>query len=178
MLNEYLKMMDAVRGAPPPGYRYASLEGLVLAEGREFESAPLTPDQHRYIREVIARDGGKYPWKACFSTSQRIVAMSDFDRRLSYIEGWAQGALIPVHHGWLALDGERVIDLTWRTTGLQKVRRKLEATRIFGEFPKGWAYRGIHVADRETIVQRAVQHREWASILDNWREGYPLLRVA
>lgn len=179
-LCAYLKIVNDARGAlgVPPEWRYASLEGLVLAEGRDFASAPLTAEQHRYVRATLARDSGKYPWKACFATAQRVKLWSDPDSRLDYYEGWAASGPIPVHHGWLVLDNERVIDLTWRKTGLAKVRLPLERTRIFGAFPEGWEYRGVLAASREQIRDRVAQRQEWSSFLDDWRDGYPMLRSA
>jgi hypothetical protein len=178
MLNQYLTMMTTVRGTAPDGFKYPCIEGLVLAEGREFVSAPLTAEQHRYIREVINLAGRRFPWKECFSTSQRIKALYDFDSRLDYYEGYAASFAFPVHHGWLVLDGERVIDLTWRKQGIKPTRLKLEHTRVFGKFPEGWAYRGVVAADRDEIKARAIKYQEWGSFLDDWREGYPRLRAA
>lgn len=180
-LAQYLKFINdsrALLGGSPPGWKYASLEGLVFAEGRDFVSAPLTAEQHRYLRAVLASTSRRFPWKECFATSQRVKLLGDFESRLDYYEGWAVSRAIPVHHGWLVLDAERVIDLTWRKTGLAKVRLPLERTRIFGEFPEGWEYRGVFAADREEIRARAVQLQEWASFLDDWRNGYPLLRAS
>lgn len=177
-LEEYLGFVSKFRGDPPPGYRYSSMEDLVLKTGRSFSSAPLTKDQHRYIREVISRDGGRFPWKECFATAQRIKAFSDVENRLEYYEGWAMGGVIPCLHGWLILDGERVIDLTWRKTGLARVRVKLEHTRVFGSFPDGWGYRGLRVASREEICERVARRREWGSFIDDWQEGYPLLKAS
>jgi hypothetical protein len=175
-----LEIVNDARGAlgVPPGWRYASLEGLVLAEGRDFVSAPLTAEQHKYLRAVLAGTSRRFPWKECFATSQRVKLLRDFEARLDYYEGWAVSSAIPVHHGWLVLDGERIIDLTWRKTGLAKVRLPLERTRIFGAFPEGWEYRGVRAASREQIRERIAQRQEWSSFLDDWRDGYPMLRNA
>ena len=174
MLMNYLKMFAALPMPMPEGFKYNSLHGLILAEGRSFDSAPLTTEQHRYVREVLRRDRGRYPWKQCFSTSQRVICLSDFQNRLTYHEGVAVSRVIPVHHGWLVLDNERVIDLTWRRSTEKNVRRKLEHTRVFGDWPEGWEYRGVHAATRDEIRRRALETGEWASFLDNFRYVHPL----
>ena len=176
-LTEYVRTFAGLMSpsGKRPGYKYASTYELVAAEGRGFVSAGLTVDQHAYVRSVI-RGRGRFPWKQCFSSSQ-LVKLNDRENRLEYYEGYAVCATgIPVHHGWLVLDGDRVIDLTWRKHGLARVRRKLEHTRIFGEFPTGWGYFGMNVASGSDIRRYAVTYGEWASFLDNWREGFPLMR--
>ena len=160
---------------PPPGYRYSNLYEYVLKEGRPMESKALSAEQLKYIQK-LAR-GGSYPLKQCFSNSQILIMQAEEDGRLAYYEGYASTGIMPTLHGWLVLDGECLIDMTWRQGGnLKPARGPLHRTRVFGEIPKGYSYYGLEVASRAEIRKQAVSTGMWQTFLDDYQNDYPKLR--
>lgn len=159
----------------PSGYGYSSIYEYVAKNGREMVSRPLTREQTQYIRR--ATRGQKFPIKQCYGNAQECLLKNQEDARLAYYEGYATTGFLPVLHGWLVLDGECLIDLTWRRRSEKPLRGRLDRTRIFGEIPEGYAYIGLKVADRNEIFQRAMRLGAWCSFLDDWEQGYPLLRA-
>ena len=174
------------------GYAYASLYEYALAKGRSMESRALSPEQKRYLVKVLRREGGRYPMKECFSNSQRVFLCEDLcedfrKRRLAYYEGYATSGMMPVLHGWLVLDGECVIDLTWRRREGSNDEDNLLArpyakgaitrTRVIGKIPDGYGYFGLEVASRDAVLDQMRRTKSWRCFLDNWEEGYPLLRT-
>ena len=116
--------------------------GWIAEHGMPFESEPLTHDEMRWLFETLDAEGSRYPIKQCFSNSQLVLLHADVwgDSRheLVYAEGYAQ-SVIPVHHGWLLLNG-KVIDLTMRLSGPLKrtspVKKARLRNRVLGEFPE------------------------------------------
>jgi hypothetical protein len=78
-------------------------------------------------------------------------------KRLSYIEGYAvnESSLIPVLHAWNSDDDGFVVDATWH--------------------PPGIAYFGVLIPHALVFAAR---HQEGSvgSLIDNWRQQWPLLR--
>ena len=168
-IKNFLDALDAF-ATPAQGYQYASLADFVRDRGVYEVSAPLTHDQRDYIRSLTR--GETFRVKECFANAQRLVlADARSEQRLRYREGYACAGLFPVLHAWVAIDGVRVIDPTWRVRDVKPVRT------VRGEFSGTWAYLGCNVASAEEIRERCVRTREWGSVLDNWREAYPCLRM-
>lgn len=124
----------------PEGYHYLCIEDFVLQHGREFPI--LSPNAERYQRR---------PLKACFDNSFQMVSRSR--GRLRYVEGYAMGAFFPVHHAWAIDEQDRVIDRTWRETGI--------------------GYFGIIVP---LDYVRSIRTFDNLCVLDRWQDNYPLLR--
>jgi hypothetical protein len=176
-MRKYLSVMTEMVGRVQgtlPGYAYKSLYEYILRNGREMESRTLSKEQLQYLR-VITRGGG-FPMQQCYGNSQETLLRSDTDHRLEYFEGYATTGLLPVNHGWLVLDGECLVDLTWRRRDA-KPRGPILKTRIVGEIPDGYSYFGLNVATRDQIWSRALRTKFWSSLLDDWQNGYPLLRT-
>jgi hypothetical protein len=105
------------------GFLWASPAHLLVAEGKQFSSKPLSVDQEEFLDVLIEEAGGieSFHTKECFYNAQRL-ALTDWSGRIQYLEGYGMN-LIPCHHAWAVLDNEVVVDLTWRrdlqkTTGL------------------------------------------------------------
>ena len=67
-----------------------------------------------------------------------------------------------------------MIDLTWRR---RDQTGSLARTRIFGEIPEGYAYKGLEIASRDQVLAQARETEMWQCFLDDWKNGYPMLRV-
>lgn len=91
--------------------------------------------------------------KQCFHNSLALARV----RKLRYIEGYALG-VFPVLHAWNADARGRVIDVTW-TGGRARA-------------PLGTAYFGVEFPLAQ--VRRAL--KDESTVLDDWRQGFPLLR--
>ena len=172
-LEEYLRIMDAWRGANiPEGYTFASYEDLVLDRGTTEVSRALTPEQRLLVRDYLRTANPKL--KECYYNAQRLALYAP--DRFTYREGWAQGSTLAVQHAWCVLDGECVIDLTWRHGKFRERAYATTARRVRGVLPEGWEYRGISYS-KEAIEERIYSFREWASFHDDWRHGHPLLKT-
>lgn len=180
-LQAYMTLMVKLRemaGMIPKGFAYSCVEDYVFSNGRPMVSEPLTKEQSAYIRSVIHR--GRFPLKECFANSQRVL-LSTQDDRLAYYEGYATTGLLPVHHGWLVLDGRCVIDLTWRQPDAKShfvTKGPVMKTRILGEIPPRYAYYGVEAATRSEILKTIRETKMWISFLDDWHRDYPKLKAA
>ncbi|MDE2106962.1 MAG: hypothetical protein KGL39_57640 [Patescibacteria group bacterium] len=87
--------------------------------------------------------------KACFENCWNLLKKR---QTLTYCEGFAssRGIAFPVHHAWLVADDELVIEPTCDS---------------FRD------YFGVQF-ERDFVLS----HKPWSSVLDNWREGWPLLK--
>lgn len=168
-IKSFLDALD-VFATPQEGYTYTSHADFVRDRGTYEVSGALTRDQRDYIRSLT--QGETFRVKECFANAQRLVlADARSEQRLRYREGYAHASLFPVLHAWVVLDGARVIDPTWRVRDAKPVRT------VRGEFPASWAYLGCNVASAEEIREQCVRTREWRSVIDNWRDGHPCLRM-
>lgn len=181
-LMYYLVMMTDMRrtmcskkhkGQPPKGYSYYCFEDLVQDRGVHFTlSLPL----NAYEREVLdtaAYHLEEFVQRQCYYNAQSLV-LADTSQHLRYFEGYAQGnAYIPVLHAWVVLNG-KVIDVTWRTE--VETLDEFYADRLLGEIPKGWNYVGIEFT-REELQDLWKRTKQSRSMIDNWWEGYPALKL-
>lgn len=169
------EMNRRLRG-PVPGYAYTSLYEYVSQNGREMESRTLSEEQLKYVRSITRC--GSFPIKQCFANSQEQLLRADSER-LEYFEGYATTGILPVLHGWLVLDGNTLIDLTWRRRDASgdNLKGRVTRTRIIGEIPEGYGYIGLSVASRKEIKEQAMRTKFWSSFLDDWQNDYPCLRA-
>lgn len=106
-IQQYLKWRDDAQKSfieaghinMPPDFKYATIEGLVLAHGRPFEYAPK-PRKYR-----------KGKIKECFSNAFNLA--NNYPDELTYVEGFACG-IIAVNHAWCVDKNLRVVDNTWK----------------------------------------------------------------
>ena len=158
-------------------FKYPTTYDYVAKEGQEFLSSPLT-DEEWAILEAAAKQAldslheKDFPIKQCFSNSQALV-MFDPAKKLQYVEGFCLG-IIPIHHGWVTING-KVIDVTMRIRKGEAFDRKLWGNRCIGEFAEGRLYCG-KVFETQYVSEQVVARSQWGSLIDNWEEGFPLLR--
>ncbi len=151
-LRDWLRTLDDFRqktGGPPAGWKYATMEGLVLDVGREYTPRPLPDDvQLGTVKE-------------CFQNATELAMSRE---GLTYVEGYATSGTtgIAVHHAWVVDEDGNVIDNTWRNIDT-------------GESSVGTAYIGIPVsaADHFLAMER---YRLWG-VLDLWENNFPALRL-
>jgi hypothetical protein len=99
-----IQMLQAADKTCLPGQEFATVEGLVLRYGRSFRPQPKP------------RDVPLKPEGASFVNAFVLAERP----RLAYCEGFALGRSgVPVHHAWACDRKGRVIDNTWRVSGLE-----------------------------------------------------------
>ena len=152
-IRNYLNSLAGLRaGMSRPVHAYFGAEDLVSDRGTVWsptESCALTAEENKTLFRAVDAVRQRFEIKQCFFNSQMLVVYDDTNQ-LRYWEGWAQGrAVIPLHHGWVSLNG-KLIDLTWR---LEKPRTKGRLrNRVLGEIPEDWVYMGIPIT-REVIIE-------------------------
>ena len=82
-----------------PDWKFHSMEEAVFKLG-QFSRPQKLPKGYRWGKQ-----------KECFPNAARLA---DKFRNLTYNEGFAHGAVIPVHHAWCTDEFNNVIDNTWR----------------------------------------------------------------
>lgn len=126
---------------PREGYRFQSIDELLLKHGRSFKPKAKPKGVH---------------WgraKECYCNAATLATGSGLG--LTYCEGYAAG-IIPVLHAWCVNDQGEVVDNTWRTKG----------TEYFG------------VPFKTSYLIGALILRGYYGLLDNWEQGWPLLKEA
>ena len=170
MLTTYLKQVASMQAGigKPDTFNYYGLEDYVFDRGvPQTLSTPLTEEEQDALFKTADRVG-PFLQKQCFHNAQ-MLAMTNPD--LKYVEGYAQGRVIPVHHAWVTLNG-KLIDLTWRVENAQPCRL---SDRILGVIPEGWQYIGI-TFDTETIRERVVESGETRNMIGDYTRGFPLFQ--
>jgi hypothetical protein len=186
MLHSYLNAMVTMRKqiGTPTGFAYGCMEDYVLREGQDFASEPLTDSEMSWLFALIG--DSRFQIKQCYYNSQKVlIHASRFARNpdghdLRYAEGYASG-LIPVLHGWLSLNG-KVVDLTMRLRSKlrrqSRVGRRRLQNRVLGEFPSDdRQYRGV-TFETDFVLARVVATGMMGTLIDDWQNGYPLLKEA
>jgi hypothetical protein len=134
--KEYLEMMVAARAKVyrREGYAYTCIANFVLKHGTEHEKAPVQPFPTQEK-------------KRCF----RNAYMMACEHGLRYMEGYALGQFLPVHHAWNLDEHGRVIDTTdcWQD---------------------GSEYIGVQFS-----IEQVAASSE-GSVLDDWKNGFPILK--
>lgn len=133
-LEAVAKMTASSRGI----HGYHCLEEFVLKHGTSFTPHPLPAGM---------------PFgepRNCFGNSANLAMM---DPRLTYCEGYAIGVL-PVHHAWVVNRKREVIDVTWRSGGVE--------------------YYGIPI--RTAYLVRRLRLQERYGLIDVWEERWPMLK--
>lgn len=164
-LAGWLRMMVQLRnGKTPDGMVYSCLEEYVLKNGRAFESIALTPLEQRIVKSTMAR--ASWPSGYCYDNARRLTRKSRHAMR--YVEGYATSGILPVQHAWCELNG-KVVDVTWHhwDGGDQIVDRYAG----MGLIEDNTAYYGV-VFEPEILDRYPT-----GSLIDNWRERWPLLRA-
>lgn len=177
MLENYLKKTaDLIRNSNKLNceFFYRSIEEFVLLNGRKFKSQPLSKEEEELVTELIEKEYIDCKVRECYRNSQKLSLSND---KILYVEGFAKGkGLIPVGHSWNLING-KVIDLTWCNGNLlDKSERTRDARKkriILGEFEG--EYFGVIIPTR-IIRKKIIKKGVWDSIIDNWENGFPLLK--
>lgn len=80
----------------------------------------LPTSVREYVREIMRSGeqqfGHDFPARACFGNAQIAALVDDtLAQRLAYFEGAARGLSgVWVHHAWVAVDSDAIVELTWR----------------------------------------------------------------
>jgi len=174
-MRGYLEACVQMRGyveAKQVTTRYLCFEDFVLKHGREYTSAPLTSDQRKYVLACAKRYGRPFEVKQCFYNSQLLMLFGgDNDNRLTYCEGFGW-RFIPCLHGWLVLDGQHVIDTTWRMD--KPMGKGPLANRALGAWNDERAYFGVTFS-REYVRRYVLDRKHGGSLIDDFKGNYPLL---
>jgi hypothetical protein len=85
-----------------PGFKYNSVEELVIAEGVPFTSA-----------QVILSHDSDAVVKECFSNALHLA--NRLGDGYHYAEGFAHNYIMAVHHAWVVTPEGKVLDPTWET---------------------------------------------------------------
>ncbi len=153
ILTNYLQRVAVTESHGLPGaLLYSCAEDYVLDQGQVFRSDALSSQQLSSVLTAARRSGGNFPARRCFTNAAQLV-LADRTGEIHYVEGFAMGFAMPVHHAWAILGG-KVVDLTWarRDAEIVNVPHRY-AARVLGEFGEQHAYIGI-VFDNQTVVQR------------------------
>jgi len=176
---EYLKMMAQLQDAT---YRnnnrgrtkllnYTSVADFVLDRGSEPKiSEPLTQDEYEYLMRTVKRCiVSNFPYRQCFYNAQ-VLLLADWDEQLTYVEGFCQSNIMPVHHGWLEMNG-KVIDVTYSTTDRTIDEHPPEnlKDRVLGSIPSGWEYMGVSF-QRSEVIDFLKTHEVSDGLIGNFRQ--------
>jgi len=179
MLQSYMSAMVEMRGAKKPkGWRFNSVEELLLKHGQTFSNDPYTSDEEEVILRLAATLGPCHE-KECYLTALRGALEADMtSMEIHYAEGlaMAKGLPLPINHAFLVLNNKPV-DLTWRRDysvghGYRSAKRLLERAK---ENLEDDVYIGIKIPT-DHIRRQAFDTGQAAPILDDWERGYPLLQ--
>jgi hypothetical protein len=148
-----------------------STYGYVAAKGKPYRSEPLTDAERAHLFNVIDQSCRRFPIKQCFYNSQ-MVAVTDKTNQLKYVEGFVADPRvpIPIHHGWLTLNG-KVIDLTLRRTRRGKGRLRDRAIGTFGDRQ----YVGVEFS-KDYVLRYMLDTGQAGTLIDDYERGYPLQR--
>lgn len=143
-LRNYLlsmaRMHEQHHNGRPYFFRYHGYEHYVLERGRFYESMPR-PKKYR-------RGTPRY----CFNNALSLVIKHP---ELTYVEGYASGAVIPVQHAWVVGPDGKAMEITWEEPGD--------------------SYYGVEFS-REDLI-RVIAHTKLAGIMPgDYRFGFPLLK--
>ena len=122
---------------------YSCLEDFILKNGAEWERIE-TP--RKYPRGIP---------QACFHNAQ-LLCMDNPE--LTYCEGYAIGAIIPVLHAWVLTPNGEAIDNTWSKDHLKSATQ----------------YVGVAM-QLKYIIGELVKTRRHISLIDDYEHRFPIL---
>ena len=157
-LHDYLVHRAGYRIGP-----YDTAEDFVLDRGTWFVSGELSSSQTSIVLAAAARAGPMTP-NHCFANASKLV-LCDRSGELSYVEGFAMGQVMPVHHAWCSIGG-KVIDLTWMRRDPMVVQHHRLSQNVLGVFGDQHAYMGYGF-DRDQVRDRVAHGLMRLSFLDH-----------
>lgn len=166
-LESTIEVRKSAKMAQRPGYHYACMEELLLDAGQFYHSNALTKEEKNHVLECIEGLGFEPEQKQCYYNSQ-LLCLMDFTNQIKYCEGFAYSGLIPLLHAWISIN-DKVVDVTWRKD------YKKDGAFTLGEFNSETAYMGLNVPKR-TIRETLFEKEQSISFIDNYEDGWPLLK--
>jgi len=140
--NNVKTFLSLITSMTPASYQgingHKSVPHFLLQHGRPFLPRPLPG---RYKRGVS---------KQCFMNAAHLALAHP---TLTYCEGYAMGVL-PVYHAWACDYLGRVIEVTWKTPGVE--------------------YFGIPIRSYYLLTRLRVQ--KTYGLIDQWEERWPMLQ--
>lgn len=141
---------------------YKSIYDFILKEGELLNSQKLTAEELSIVKKALKKSK-KTKSGLCFYNSQCLV-LSDETNSIEYWEGFRLNSYTHLH-GFNIING-KIIDITKITFENQ----------IFGEFKDDIQYMGVKF-DKKMIYDRILSGKNCTTFIDNWEEGYPLLKT-
>jgi hypothetical protein len=155
---------------------YCCFDEFTLANGRAFESSPLTPEERKIVMAASKVHDHDFQAKRCFYNSMRLV-LADTTGQIQYVEGMCLG-IIPFHHAWATING-KVVDVTLRHPPGIKAPNGcgyMGNNRSLGWFPIERVYIGTEFSRQDVQAKFSDGSGEY-SIIDNWRADWPVLKM-
>ena len=183
-LRTQLKERDKMITSMMRGEGMMTQEGYVLTKGRAFtSSSQLTEEQYDYL--MCLTDAIACAPKQCFYNAQMITLADSYREtpRVKYYEGYVFTGFMPILHAWITLD-DKIVDVTLSTdpeSGLKFAQGQPPQEdlrdRVLGVIPDGWEYLGVPM-DTDYVTSTLLRHTASLSLIDNWQDGWPLLKTA
>jgi hypothetical protein len=151
-----------------------------VGDTKDFTSHMLDESLKEDLLEFLSKirhHAMYYQARQCFFNSQITLAYAEknkkFKGRFKYCEGLAV-ARIPfaVHHAWLLLDDQYIVDLTWSIDA--NSREDDLRDRVIGTIPDDWEYFGL-TFDLEFVKKQLGKSKMGSiSLLDDFQNGFPV----
>jgi hypothetical protein len=148
-LTQFASLMGQSKDKPE-GWKYGSLEELILTEGRSWEPQSLPESAAAWKGEP----------KQCYKNAADAVLGMGGKQPLSdarYVEGFVHAAGLeglPIAHAWVVDKDDKVLELTLNEPGVE--------------------YQGIEVPN--DVLARTLLRRESYGVFDDWQAGFPFLQ--
>ena len=181
-LQDYLEkvatLMREARGKMP-GWKYLSMEELVLKEGELLSNEPFTEEEEETLLRLFKAAPGPYKTRECYINAMRLVFEDQMLKiNLVYTEGYASGQIFPVLHAWVTLNGKPV-DVTWGKdmvgnghNRVSSASKMLERVRYNQNHNRYW---GIGFP-REEVLEQVLETGLSPSMIDDWKGSHPLMK--
>ena len=146
-------------------FYYINAQALLIEEGKIFESQKLS-ESELVVVQLAKEKAGKMKKGECYYNAQRMILLDNSDQ-IEYWEGYTliDNAAFPIMHGFNVING-KVIDYTL----------DIDGQSILGTFPPTAQYIGIKMK-KEWIIPQITSGKPCVSFIDNWAEGWPLLKM-
>lgn len=155
----------------------------IIDDGAVFDSQVLSESELEDVELLVdhALQMCDFEMKECFHNAQILVLAEDhigsenLNHGIRYYEGYfiREDLPIPIHHGWIAING-KIVDLTIRQTDLVSPLESFE-DRTIGEIPSSVSYIGIEIS-KDDVLSRIEDSSETHTILDDWNPKYRHLK--
>lgn len=151
-----------------------------VGDTREFKSCMLDENLKKDLYAFLLKirhHAMYYQARQCFFNAQITLAHAEKDKkfkgRFKYCEGLAVARIaFAVHHAWLLLDDQYIVDLTWCLDA--DARDEDLSDRIIGVIPKDWEYFGL-TFDLDFLKKQLGKSKLGSiSLLDDFQNGFPI----